>query len=134
MTQQTMVREDNSVAVGTELRNEHANVPSALHVPDNEPLLREALGATMKEFRSQSGFTLRELAKMANISPGYLSELERGRKEVSSELLASVCHAMGVSVASVILEAADMMALDAAAAQLAASMNSQPAVPEAARN
>ena len=109
-------------------------MPSALHVPDNEPLLREALGATMKEFRSQSGFTLRELAKMANISPGYLSELERGRKEVSSELLASVCHAMGVSVASVILEAADMMALDAAAAQLAASMNSQPAVPEAARN
>ena len=134
MTQQTMVREDNSVAVGAESRNEHANVPSALHVPDNEPLLREALGATMKEFRSQSGFTLRELAKMANISPGYLSELERGRKEVSSELLASVCHAMGVSVASVILEAADMMALDAAAPQLAASMNSQPAVPEAARN
>lgn len=134
MTQQTMVREDNSVAVGTESRMEHANVPPALHVPDNEPLLREALGATMKEFRSQSGFTLRELAKMANISPGYLSELERGRKEVSSELLASVCHAMGVSVASVILEAADMMALDAAAAQLAASMNSQPAVPEAARN
>ena len=134
MTQQTMVREDNSVAVGAESRMEHANVPQALHVPDNEPLLREALGATMKEFRSQSGFTLRELAKMANISPGYLSELERGRKEVSSELLASVCHAMGVSVAAVILEAADMMALDAAAAQLAASMNSQPGVPEAARS
>lgn len=127
MTQQTMVREKNSVAAGTESRMSHADAPQTLSVPDNEPLLREALGATMKEFRSQSGFTLRELARMANISPGYLSELERGRKEVSSELLASVCHAMGVSVASVILEAADMMALDAAAAQLAATMN-QPAM------
>lgn len=65
---------------------------------------------------------MRQLASLANVSPGYLSELERGRKEVSSELLASVCHAMAVSVASVILEAASMMALDAAAAELAANM------------
>ena len=120
MTQQTMVREDNSVAVGTESRMEHANVPPALHVPDNEPLLREALGATMKEFRSQSGFTLRELAKMANISPGYLSELERGRKEVSSELLASVCHGLSVSVSDVIIDAAGSMALHAAQPEMAA--------------
>nr|WP_236640697.1 helix-turn-helix transcriptional regulator [Corynebacterium urogenitale] len=97
-------------------------------MPAEEPLLREALGATLKEFRSQSGFTLRELAQIASVSPGYLSELERGRKEVSSELLASVCHAMGVSVADVILEAASMMALDVAAAELAASMRTPSAV------
>lgn len=87
-----------------------------------EPLLREALGATLRHYRTHNGFSLRELASLANVSPGYLSELERGRKEVSSELLASVCHAMCVSVASVILEAASMMALDAAAAELAATM------------
>lgn len=89
---------------------------------DHEPLLREALGATLRDFRTRSGFTLRELASLASVSPGYLSELERGCKEVSSELLASVCHAMGVSVASVIVEAASMMALDVAAARLAASI------------
>lgn len=98
---------------------------SGLGLPGNEPLLREALGATLKEFRAQSGFTLRELAKMSSVSPGYLSELERGRKEVSSELLASVCHAMGVSVATVMIEAASMMALDAAAAELTASMRDE---------
>ncbi len=90
--------------------------------PAQEPLLREALGATLREYRSQSGFSLRELASLASVSPGYLSEIERGRKEVSSELLASVCHGMGISVASVIVEAASMMALDVAAAELAASM------------
>ncbi|HIW95295.1 MAG TPA: helix-turn-helix domain-containing protein [Candidatus Corynebacterium gallistercoris] len=94
-------------------------------LPPEEPLLREALGSTLRDYRGQSGFSLRELASLANVSPGYLSELERGRKEVSSELLASVCHAMGVSVASVILEAASMMALDAAAAELAADMASR---------
>ncbi|WP_238596870.1 helix-turn-helix domain-containing protein [Corynebacterium heidelbergense] len=91
-------------------------------MPSEEPLLREALGSTLKESRMANGFTLRDLAKLANVSPGYLSELERGRKEVSSELLASVCHAMGVSVASIILEAASMMTLDAAAAELASTM------------
>lgn len=117
MTQQTIVRD----TVDTRVSESQLNAAS-LNMPGEEPLLREALGATLKEFRSQSGFTLRELAQVASVSPGYLSELERGRKEVSSELLASVCHAMGVSVASVILEAASMMALDAAAAELAASM------------
>ncbi|RAV34114.1 Transcriptional regulator ClgR [Corynebacterium heidelbergense] len=96
--------------------------PAGGCMPTEEPLLREALGSTLKESRMANGFTLRDLAKLANVSPGYLSELERGRKEVSSELLASVCHAMGVSVASIILEAASMMTLDAAAAELASTM------------
>ncbi|MBC2681724.1 helix-turn-helix domain-containing protein [Corynebacterium anserum] len=117
MTQQTIVRD----AAQSDVSDSQVRAAS-FNLSGKEPLLREALGATLKEFRSQSGFTLRELAQVASVSPGYLSELERGRKEVSSELLASVCHAMGVSVASVILEAASMMALDAAAAELAASM------------
>ena len=76
-----------------------------------EPLLREALGAALRSFRADKGITLRELAETSRVSPGYLSELERGRKEVSSELLASVCYALGASVSDVLIEAAGSMAL-----------------------
>ncbi|WP_010118842.1 helix-turn-helix domain-containing protein [Corynebacterium nuruki] len=91
--------------------------------PVAEPLLREALGATLRGLREDAHRSLRDLADQAKVSPGYLSELERGRKEVSSELLASICHALGVQVSRVILEAAEMMAFDAAAAQLAAHLD-----------
>lgn len=129
MTHHTMLRDVETHAdidpTALDAMNDAAVGGGPLGMAADEPLLREALGATLKDFRAQSGFTLRELAKIASVSPGYLSELERGRKEVSSELLASVCHAMGVSVATVILEAASMMAFDAAAAELAASMRSE---------
>lgn len=95
----------------------------AMTAPVAEPLLREALGATLRGFREDAHLTLRQLAVQANVSPGYLSELERGRKEVSSELLASVCEALGVRVSQAIIEAASMMALDAAAAELTAATN-----------
>ncbi|MDK8819480.1 helix-turn-helix transcriptional regulator [Corynebacterium amycolatum] len=85
-----------------------------------EPLLREALGETLRDIRSRSGQTLRELSENAAISPGYLSELERGRKEVSSELLASVCAALGVTVSDLMMEAATAMALHSASPELAA--------------
>lgn len=83
-----------------------------------EPLLREALGAALRAFRADKGITLRELAETSRVSPGYLSELERGRKEVSSELLASVCHALGTSVSDVLIEAAGTMAMRSAEADL----------------
>ena len=63
--------------------------------------------------------TLRELAAVAHVSPGYLSELERGRKEVSSEMLAAVCGALDVSVADVLIEAAGYMALPSVDEELA---------------
>lgn len=83
------------------------------------PLLREALGAALRSFRADKGITLRELAESARVSPGYLSELERGRKEVSSELLASVCHALDTSVADVLIEAAGSMAMQSAVEEFA---------------
>ena len=86
-----------------------------------EPLLREALGLTLRAFRADKGVTLRELAGVARVSPGYLSELERGRKEVSSELLASVCHALDVSVSDVLIEAAGYMALPSMDEELAST-------------
>ncbi|GAA1471225.1 helix-turn-helix transcriptional regulator [Corynebacterium aurimucosum] len=86
-----------------------------------EPLLREALGLTLRAFRADKGVTLRELAGVARVSPGYLSELERGRKEVSSELLASVCYALDVSVSDVLIEAAGYMALPSMDEELAST-------------
>lgn len=98
------------------------DTPTPVHRPlrHAEPLLREALGSALRAFRADKGITLRELAESARVSPGYLSELERGRKEVSSELLASVCHALDTSVADVLIEAAGSMALQSVAEELAA--------------
>ena len=89
-------------------------------VESREPLLREALGETLRDIRTRCGLTLRELSEAAAISPGYLSELERGRKEVSSELLASVCAALGIAVSDLMVEAASAMALHAASPEMAA--------------
>lgn len=76
-----------------------------------EPLFREALGMSLRAFRADKGVTLRALAKEARVSSGYISELERGRKEVSSELLASLCEALGTTVSEVLLEAVANMSL-----------------------
>ena len=59
-------------------------------------LLRRELGDVLREHRQTRGLTLRGLSALAAVSPGYLSEIERGTKEASSELLASVCAALGV--------------------------------------
>ena len=84
-----------------------------------EPLLRQALGLALRAYRADKGVTLRELARAARVSPGYISELERGRKEVSSELLASVCHALNATVADVLIEAAGNMAMTSVEQELA---------------
>lgn len=97
-----------------------AQPPLPAAEPAREPLLREALGEALRDIRTRNGMTLRELSDLAAISPGYLSELERGRKEVSSELLASVCHGLSVSVSDVIIDAAGAMALHAAQPEMAA--------------
>ena len=76
-----------------------------------EPLFREALGMSLRAFRADKGVTLRALAKEARVSSGYISELERGRKEVSSELLAALCDALGTTVSGVLLEAVANMSL-----------------------
>ncbi|AOX05455.1 transcriptional regulator [Corynebacterium sp. NML98-0116] len=76
-----------------------------------EPLLREALGMSLRAFRADKGVTLRSLAAQARVSSGYLSELERGRKEVSSELLASICEALDTTVSEVVLEAVANLSL-----------------------
>lgn len=59
-------------------------------------LLRRELGDVLREQRQEQGRTLRDVSAAAKVSLGYLSEIERGEKEASSELLASVCDALGV--------------------------------------
>lgn len=57
-------------------------------------LLRRELGDVLREHRQSQGRTLREVSSSASVSLGYLSEVERGEKEASSELLASICGAL----------------------------------------
>ncbi|MCA1673134.1 MAG: helix-turn-helix domain-containing protein [Actinobacteria bacterium] len=57
-------------------------------------LLREAIGDRLRRTRTSQHRTLREVSREARVSLGYLSEVERGRKEASSELLASICGAL----------------------------------------
>ncbi|RJQ82932.1 XRE family transcriptional regulator [Pseudonocardiaceae bacterium YIM PH 21723] len=57
-------------------------------------LLREAIGERLRRARTDQNRTLREVSRAARVSLGYLSEVERGRKEASSELLASICDAL----------------------------------------
>ena len=61
-------------------------------------LLRNALGETLRNARNRQNRTLRDVSTAANVSLGYLSEVERGRKEASSELLASICDALDLEL------------------------------------
>ena len=65
-------------------------------------LLRNALGETLRDARTRQNRTLRDVSTAANVSLGYLSEVERGRKEASSELLASICDALDLELADLL--------------------------------
>jgi len=65
-------------------------------------LLRQEIGDVLRDARQRQGRTLREVSSVARVSLGYLSEVERGQKEASSELLASICGALEVPLASVL--------------------------------
>lgn len=76
-------------------------------------LLRRLIGDVLRRHRLGQGRTLRDVSAAAQVSLGYLSEVERGRKEASSELLASICRALDVSLAEVLREvSADLAALE----------------------
>jgi len=72
-------------------------------------LLREALGGSLRRVRMDQGRTLREVSTSARVSLGYLSEVERGQKEASSELLAAICDALEVEIADVLLDVRDSL-------------------------
>jgi transcriptional regulator with XRE-family HTH domain len=74
-------------------------------------LLRRLLGDVLRERRRDQGRTLREVSGAARVSLGYLSEVERGQKEASSELLGSICEALDVPLSEVLREVSDNLAL-----------------------
>jgi len=86
-------------------------------------LMREAIGGSLRRIRTARRRTLREVSRRARVSLGYLSEVERGRKEPSSELLAAICDALDVALSDLLSDAAE--ALDAAAAADAAAARPQ---------
>ena len=79
-------------------------------------LLRGVLGDTLRGRRLRQRRTLREVSGAARVSLGYLSEVERGQKEASSELLASLCAALRVPLSDVLREVSDLVAVEEAAA------------------
>lgn len=84
------------------------------------PLVREVIGDVLREARVTQGRTLREVSDSARVSLGYLSEVERGRKEPSSELLNAICEALEVPLSSVLTDAGERMAGQERAQQRAA--------------
>ena len=74
-------------------------------------LLRSVLGDVLRDRRRDQGRTLREVSAAARVSLGYLSEVERGQKEASSELLGSICEALEVPMSQVLREVSDNLAL-----------------------
>lgn len=65
-------------------------------------LLRELVGETLRSERAAQGKTLREVSASARVSLGYLSEVERGQKEASSELLAAICGSLDLPLSTLL--------------------------------
>ena len=74
-------------------------------------LLRRVIGDALRARRQGQHRTLREVSTAANVSLGYLSEIERGQKEASSELLAAICEALGARLSELLGEVSDTLAL-----------------------
>lgn len=71
--------------------------------------LREAIGHVLRDLRTRDHKTLREVSEKAGVSLGYLSEVERGQKEASSELLASIAESLGLSTSQMLRMVADYL-------------------------
>ena len=78
-------------------------------------LFRRVLGDVLRGMRLERGLTLRQLSAGARVSLGYISEIERGHKEASSELLASLCSALDVPLSDVLSEVSAAVAIEEAA-------------------
>ncbi len=93
-------------------RKNHADVVRPREERSSEPvLLRRELGDVLRAYRQRQGRTLREVSSDARVSLGYLSEVERGQKEASSELLLSITQALNVPLGHVLRLVADRIDL-----------------------
>ncbi len=74
-------------------------------------LVRQELGDVLRDVRLHKGKTLRQVAGRASVALGYLSEVERGHKEASSEILASVADALDTPISEIMREVSDRLAM-----------------------
>jgi len=95
-------------------------------------LLRRVIGDALRARRQGQHRTLREVSTAANVSLGYLSEIERGQKEASSELLAAICEALGARLSEVLGEVSDTLALTEGMEGVLAPLPQRSATPEPA--
>ena len=89
--------------------------------------LREVLGDVLRSHRMRQGLTLRQVSADARISLGYISEVERGQKEASSELIAALCTALDVPMSQVLGDASEqMLVVEQSAEALSARVSDLP--------
>ncbi len=74
-------------------------------------LVRQEIGDVLRDLRQQKGRTLRQVASRASVALGYLSEVERGQKEASSEILAAVAEALDVPISAIMREVSDRLSV-----------------------
>jgi transcriptional regulator with XRE-family HTH domain len=74
-------------------------------------LVRQEIGDVLRDYRLQKGRTLRQVASKASVALGYLSEVERGQKEASSEILAAVADALDTPISQIMREVGDRLAV-----------------------
>ncbi|GAB2708684.1 helix-turn-helix domain-containing protein [Microbacterium marinum] len=74
-------------------------------------LVRQEIGDVLRDFRLQKGHTLRQVSGKASVALGYLSEVERGQKEASSEILAAVAEALDVPISRIMREVGDRISV-----------------------
>lgn len=89
--------------------------------------LREVIGDVLRTHRTRQGRTLREVSADARVSLGYISEVERGQKEASSELIAALCGALDVPLSQVLGDASEqMLVIERSADALSARVSDLP--------
>src|SRR4051794_24044540 len=94
----------------------------------SKPLLRVLLGDVLREVRREQRRTLADVARDARVSMPYLSELERGRKEASSEVLAAVCDALRIELSDLLTEAGHDLVRDRTPALRLVAAGARPGV------
>lgn len=113
----------------------HVTVAIRPAAPARPLLWRQVVGSALRRARLRRGWTLRDLAVAARVSLPYLSEIERGRKEVSSEILAAICRALGLRLSDLLDEVMQELAkLEPAGAPIPrAARGAVPAAPRRRR-
>jgi transcriptional regulator with XRE-family HTH domain len=95
-------------------------------------MFRRLLGDVLRERRLEQGLTLRQVSAEARVSLGYISEIERGQKEASSELLASLCTALDTPLSEVLHDVSRAVAVEEAASAPTPIAGRRPVVASAA--